>query len=73
LIWYNKNVEKRNVRVFVARGEGTSVERELQARSAADRLGMMWQLARDAWAFKGDPLAESRLSRHIVRVYRREG
>ena len=37
------------------------------------RLDMMWQLALDAWAFKGDTRnAESRLQRHVVRVYRRE-
>jgi hypothetical protein len=32
---------------------------------------MMWQLAVDAWAFKGDALAESRLPRHVVRLVRR--
>jgi hypothetical protein len=32
---------------------------------------MMWQLARDAWAFKGEPEhAESRLQRHVVRIHR---
>ncbi len=37
------------------------------------RLDMMWQLALDAWAVKGDTRnAESRLQRHVVRVYRRK-
>jgi len=37
------------------------------------RVDMMWQLALDAWAFKGDTRnAESRLQRHVVRVCRRE-
>lgn len=41
------------------------------ARSAADRLGTMWQLARDAWAFTDDAdRAESRLQRHALRVRR---
>lgn len=40
--------------------------------TAGERLGMMWQLTLDAWAFTGQPLAESRLSRHIVRVLRGE-
>jgi 5,10-methylene-tetrahydrofolate dehydrogenase/methenyl tetrahydrofolate cyclohydrolase len=31
----------------------------------------MWQLALDAWAFKGDSDAQSRLPRHVVRVVRR--
>ena len=47
--------------------------RELRALSPAERLGMMWQLAIDAWAFKGDPIAESRLQRHVVRILRGEG
>jgi hypothetical protein len=39
--------------------------------SAADRLNMMWQLTLDAWAFKGEPVVEQRLPRHIVHIYRR--
>lgn len=38
----------------------------------AERLQMMWQLTLDAWTFKGEPLAELRLPRHLVRVLRRE-
>lgn len=34
-------------------------------------LNMMWQLTRDAWAMMGEPLDESRLLRHVVRVVRR--
>lgn len=36
---------------------------EIEAASPAERLGMMWQLARDAWAFKegGGQPAERRL------------
>ncbi len=45
---------------------------DLKNTTAAERWAMMWQLALDAWAFKGEPLAESRLQRNIVRVYRRE-
>ena len=44
----------------------------LKNTTAAERWAMMWQLALDAWAFKGEPIAESRLQRNIVRVYRRE-
>lgn len=41
--------------------------------SMSERLEMMWQLAQDAWAFKGETEhAESRLQRHVVRVFRRE-
>ena len=44
----------------------------LELTTPAQRLAMMWQLTLDAWAFKGEPLAELRLPRHIVRVLRRE-
>jgi len=33
---------------------------------------MMWQLALDAWAFKGEPIPEDDLQRSIVRVIRLE-
>ena len=45
---------------------------DLKNTTAAERWAMMWQLALDAWAFKGEPIAESRLQRNIVRVYRRK-
>ena len=45
---------------------------ELKNTTPAERLGMMWQLTLDAWAFKGEPVAEPRLRRHIVRVFRRK-
>ena len=39
---------------------------ELDDTTAAERLGMMWQLALDAWAFMGKPVAQSRLPRHSL-------
>ena len=36
----------------------------------AEGIGIMWQLALDAWAFRGEPLAEPRLPRHVVRLIR---
>lgn len=49
-----------------------SDKEDLESTTAAQRLDMMWQLTLDAWAFKGEPIAELRLPRHIVRVLRRE-
>ncbi len=63
-------VSERNIQV-----RKTSLKEEtddLKNTTAAERWAMMWQLALDAWAFKGEPIAESRLQRNIVRVYRRE-
>ena len=45
---------------------------DLESTTPAQRIEMMWQLTLDAWAFKGEPLAELRLPRHIIRVLRRE-
>lgn len=38
----------------------------------AERIGMVWQLTLQAWAFKGLE-HEPRLRRDVVRVVRREG
>lgn len=48
---------------------------EIEVASPAERLGMMWQLALDAWAFKegGGQHDEARLQRHVVRLRRRGG
>ncbi len=43
---------------------------DFEAMTPAERVGMMWQLALDAWAFQGSGGAESRLPRHIVRIQR---
>ncbi len=50
----------------------TSLKKEaddLKDTTPQERWAMMWQLAQDAWAFKGEPVAEPGLQRHIVRVY----
>ncbi len=44
---------------------------EVGRLSPAERLGMMWQLATDAWAFTGNADVESRLPRHLVELRRR--
>lgn len=60
-------------RVFHSFKEEERADRDYwKSLSPSERLEMMWQLAIDAWAFTGDQLAESRLPRHIVRIYRRE-
>ena len=45
-------------------------DNDFEGMTPAERVGMMWQLALDAWAFQGSGDAESRLLRHIVRVQR---
>jgi hypothetical protein len=61
-------------RVFRSFEEEQRAERAYwTAFSAAERLAMMWQLTLDAWSFTGEPGAESRLPRSVVRIHRREG
>jgi hypothetical protein len=62
----------RNFRIEVRRLDEQGKETDLHPTNAAERLGMMWQLAQDAWAFKGEPFAESRLPRHLIRILRRK-
>jgi hypothetical protein len=62
-------MQERIVRVQKLAEQGN--ETDLDQSTPAQRLSMMWQLALDAWAFKGESLAESRLPRHVVRVVRR--
>jgi len=44
-------------------------EDDLLNTTAEERLKMMWQLALDAWAMKGEKV-EQRLPRHVVRIVR---
>ena len=63
-------VLERNIQI-----RKTSIKEEtddLKNTTPAGRWAMMWQLAQNAWAFKGEPVAEPGLYRHIIRVYRRE-
>lgn len=44
---------------------------DLAQKTPAERWVMMRQIAQDAWAFKGEKIAQPGLQRHIIRVYRR--
>lgn len=46
-------------------------ETGLENTTQAERLLMVWQLTVNAWAFRGEDLAESRLQRHTVRLLKR--
>ena len=61
------------IRVRSLHDQGRSDWDDLSRTTPAERLQMIWQLTVDAWAFKGEAIAELRLPRHIVRVLRSEG
>ena len=39
----------------------------------SERMGMVWQLTLDAWAFMDPESAQSEFQRHVVRVKRGKG
>jgi len=45
-------------------------DKDLENTSPSERIGMMWQLTLDAWAFKGEKFAEPGLQRHIISIQR---
>lgn len=45
---------------------------DLKDKSPAELIGMMWQLALNAWSFKENINVEPRLQRHIVVLKRRK-
>ena len=60
-----------NLRIVRLHGPSAREKPGEEPTTAAQRLEMMWPLALDAWAFKGEPVVEQRLPRHIVHIYRR--
>ncbi len=63
--------QKRTVRISRLKDQGN--ETDLRSTTAADRLAMIWPLTLEAWAFKGERVAKSRLQRHVVHLDRRGG
>jgi len=58
-----------------SKGRLTEMEGEVPDLSATttveERFAMMWQLAKDAWAFRGEPIDESEFPGPAVRIDRR--
>lgn len=46
---------------------------DLKDKSPQQLMGMMWQLALNAWSFKENLNAEPRLQRHVIVLKRRRG
>ena len=65
-------MKRRNLKTRVVRVSDQGKETDPGVTTPSQRLGMMWQLALNAWAFKGDPVAEPRLQRYFIRLKRRE-
>lgn len=65
------NGRSRTVRVAKLSDQGR--ERDLHDTTAAQRIGMIWQLTLDAWAFVEGFDAEAPMQRDVIRVVRRKG
>jgi hypothetical protein len=63
-----KNREIRAVKL----SEQENIPNLKDTTTPEERWAMAWRLALDVWAFKGEPVAEPGLHRHIVRVFRRK-
>ena len=61
-------IKRRQIRISTLDEQGK--ESDLVHTTPSERMSMMWQLAIDAWLFKGEQIAESRLSRHITSIHR---
>ena len=57
--------------IRVAKLSDLGREPDLRDTTAAERLGMMWQLTLDAWAFVEGFDAEAPMRRDVVRAVRR--
>ena len=64
-------MERKNYPTRIVRKGEPEQDTYLSQTTAQERLLMMWPLTVQAWAFKGEDIRESRLSRHVVRVSRR--
>ena len=64
---------QRGIPVRKASLRGQDGEDDLKDKSPDELLGMMWQLALNAWTFKDNLDAEPRLQRHVVVLKRRRG
>ena len=51
----------------------TQLRDDLQDKSPDELIGMMWQLALNAWSFKENVDVEPRLQRHVVVLKRGRG
>lgn len=61
----------RPVTITKKRLHDESTDDDLRRATPEQLIGMMWQLALDAWAFKENLDVEPRLQRHVVVVKRR--
>ncbi len=63
----------REIVIKKAKLHETQLRDDLQDKSPDELIGMMWQLALNAWSFKENVDVEPRLQRHVVVLKRDRG
>ena len=63
----------REIVIKKAKLHETELRDDLQDKSPDELIGMMWQLALNAWSFKENVDVEPRLQRHVVVLKRGRG
>ena len=63
----------REIVIKKAKLHETQLRDDLQDKSPDELIGMMWQLALNAWSFKEPVDVEPRLRRNVVVLKRRRG
>lgn len=67
-----RRAARANIRVRISSPGDDDPLSDSRSMTPAERVGIMWQLAMNAWAFtSGAQDAESPLPRHVIRVQRR--
>lgn len=64
-------MQRINYRVRKTTLAGQRSTNDVASLTPGERMAMVWEITKDTWAFMGKPVDESRLQRHVVRVYRR--
>ena len=68
---YNRWMQRINYRVRKTTLADHSSTNDVASLTPGERMAMAWEITKDAWAFMGKPVDESRLQRDVIRVYRR--
>ena len=59
--------QKRTYNIIKIPGrDGQTEPKELKGMEPFNRV---WQISKDAWGFKGEPVDESKLHRHVGRLF----
>lgn len=62
-------IDRTEIRVRVTT-RAYADRRDVADLTPGERMAMVWQLTKDAWAFKGEPCRESPFQRDVVRIHR---